>query len=249
MYLSDRAPLPINYNPQIALNDTAATAAWPQAVKASVLVAGALRVARSLRDHVLLPDIFHTKPEQSDTARFYNLIRWVPSSLSFYGAYMMGGAPAPKPSSSSRAHLTPASWTAYPLDMSQYARLFASTRIPSRGKDVLQSWPDARHITVLRCARAFARLRDYHAGLTPKPPVAIGAVTCTSWTCSMRTAPHCPRAISSPACASSWTTAPRPTRSPLAYAREERRRGHGFLSHTHSLSLSLCVCVCVSHRP
>ena len=46
---------------------------------------------RSVRDEVLLPDIFHTKPEKSDTARFYNLIRFVPSSLSFYGAYFMGG--------------------------------------------------------------------------------------------------------------------------------------------------------------
>jgi len=38
MYLSDRVPLPINYNPQISLNDTEATAKWSQAVKASVLV-------------------------------------------------------------------------------------------------------------------------------------------------------------------------------------------------------------------
>ena len=45
-------------------------------------------------------------------------------------------------------------WTgngsAYPLDMSQYARLFASTRIPVKGKDELQSWPESRHIIVLR---------------------------------------------------------------------------------------------------
>ena len=92
MYLADRAPLPINYSPQISLNDNDVTSKWSQSVKASVLVAGALKFGRSLRDEVLLPDIFHTKPDQSDTARFYNLIRFVPSSLSFYGAYMMGGA-------------------------------------------------------------------------------------------------------------------------------------------------------------
>lgn len=55
----------------------------------------ALKFQRSLRDEVLLPDIFHTKPEKSDTPTFYNLIRFVPSSLSFYGAYLMGGAARP----------------------------------------------------------------------------------------------------------------------------------------------------------
>ena len=46
---------------------------------------------------------------------------------------------------------------AYPLDMSQYSRLFASTRIPAKGKDVLQSWPEARHIIVLRYGRVWHR--------------------------------------------------------------------------------------------
>ena len=91
MYLADRVPLPINYNPQISLNDTEASAKWSQPVKASVLVSAATKFLRSLKDEVLQPDIFHTKPEKSDTARFNNLIRFVPSSLSFYGAYMMGG--------------------------------------------------------------------------------------------------------------------------------------------------------------
>jgi len=55
------------------------------------MLTAALKFQRSLRDEVLLPDIFHTKPEKSDTPTFYNLIRFVPSSLSFYGAYLMGG--------------------------------------------------------------------------------------------------------------------------------------------------------------
>jgi len=50
--------------------------------------------------------------------------------------------------------------------MSQYKRLFASTRIPTKGKDVLESWPDARHIIVLRYAAVRSRAQVAAALLT-----------------------------------------------------------------------------------
>ena len=45
---------------------------------------------------------------------------------------------------------------AYPLDMSQYSRLFRSTRIPRVLKDELVTHVDSRHIMVQRGAEFFA---------------------------------------------------------------------------------------------
>ena len=60
--------------------------------------------------------------------------RFLPSSLSWYGAYL---------------------FKAFPLDMSQYNRLFNSTRVPMKIKDELHSYPDDRHIAVLRNGHFF----------------------------------------------------------------------------------------------
>ena len=78
---------------------------------------------------MLYPDIFHTKPEKSKTATFDRVVRMLPEAVSFYGAYFYG---------------------AYPLDMSQYARLFGSARIPKKGGDVLKTNPSSEHVLVLR---------------------------------------------------------------------------------------------------
>jgi carnitine O-palmitoyltransferase 2 len=52
----------------------------------------------------------------------------VPSSLSWYGAYLA---------------------KAFPLDMSQYDRMLGSTRIPQPGRDKLVTYEDSRHILVI----------------------------------------------------------------------------------------------------
>lgn len=57
------------------------------------------------------------------------LYRLIPSSLSWYVAYL---------------------WKAFPLDMSQYSRLLCSTRIPRRGCDELVSHPGHSHVVVMR---------------------------------------------------------------------------------------------------
>ena len=67
------------------------------------------RFMNSLRANKLKPEIFHINPDKSDTVLFQRLMKIIPESFSFYGAYM---------------------FNAYPLDMSQYFRLFNSTRIP-----------------------------------------------------------------------------------------------------------------------
>lgn len=113
-----------------------------------------MKFKNSLDDQVLEPEIFHLNPKKSNTERFKKLIRlddgnltiflqstlqfivfyqlflqrYVPSSLSWYGAYLV---------------------KAFPLDMSQYDRLLASTRIPLLTKDKLVTYEDSRHILVL----------------------------------------------------------------------------------------------------
>ena len=55
--------------------------------------------------------------------------RFVPRQLSWYGAFLV---------------------KAFPLDMSQYARLFNSTRIPELKKDRLATYESGRHMLVMR---------------------------------------------------------------------------------------------------
>ncbi|KAK6308785.1 hypothetical protein J4Q44_G00202480 [Coregonus suidteri] len=100
-----------------------------QLVRATHMVASAVRFMKTLRAGLLEPEVFHLNPAKSDTHGFKKLIRWVPSSLSWYGAFMVN---------------------AYPLDMSQYFRLFNATRIPKQGKDELFTDPKGRHLLVMR---------------------------------------------------------------------------------------------------
>ena len=55
--------------------------------------------------------------------------RFVPSKLSWYGAFLV---------------------KAFPLDMSQYSKLFCSTRIPEAKKDRLATFEGARHVVVMK---------------------------------------------------------------------------------------------------
>ena len=54
-----------------------------------------------------MADIYHMKPEKTKTDAFARKMRLLPKMVSWYGAYF---------------------YEAYPLDMSQYGRLFQSTR-------------------------------------------------------------------------------------------------------------------------
>ncbi|KAG1691644.1 hypothetical protein DVH05_026807 [Phytophthora capsici] len=129
MYLNDRQPLPINYNPQIKLKMDPVPAKNSQSQRAASLIASTVRVHRTLRDKKLEPDIFHTKPDTTKTKAFQYFCKFLPESVSFYGAAAMG---------------------AYPLDMSQYKNLFSSTRLPKMGQDELKISPGSKHVVVQR---------------------------------------------------------------------------------------------------
>ncbi|KAM5149093.1 carnitine O-palmitoyltransferase 2, mitochondrial [Mantella aurantiaca] len=129
MYLCARDPLVLNFNPFMSFTPDPKPEFNDQLVRATNMTVSAMRFLKTIRAGNLEPEIFHLNPAKSDTQRFRKLIRLVPPSLSWYGAYMVN---------------------AYPLDMSQYFRLLNSTRIPKLNKDELVSDEKGRHLLVLR---------------------------------------------------------------------------------------------------
>lgn len=127
MYLRDRKPLPLNYNPILVLHNDPNPDMNNQLVKATNLIVSSLRFYKSLEANILEPEVFHLNPKKNNTPRFRSICSILPEALSWYGAYM---------------------FNAYPLDMSQYSSLFKSTRLPETDKDRLISKPHSSHITV-----------------------------------------------------------------------------------------------------
>ncbi|KAF7657165.1 hypothetical protein LDENG_00030900 [Lucifuga dentata] len=129
MYLSARDSVVLNFNPFMSFNPDPKIEYNDQLLRATNMVCSAVRFMKTLRAGLLEPEVFHLNPAKSNTDTFKKLIRWVPPSLSWYGAYMVN---------------------AYPLDMSQYFHLFNSTRIPKHGRDELFTDDTGRHLLVMR---------------------------------------------------------------------------------------------------
>lgn len=125
-YLRDRVSLPINYNPVLVMQKDQRPDYNDQLVRTTNLVISSLRFYKSLKANILEPEVFHLNPKKSDTEQFRRVCSLLPSSLSWYGAYL---------------------YKAYPLDMSQYPNLFNTTRIPETDKDRLFHQP-SKHITI-----------------------------------------------------------------------------------------------------
>ncbi|RMZ94593.1 carnitine O-palmitoyltransferase mitochondrial, partial [Brachionus plicatilis] len=128
MYLSARESIVLNYNPFITFAVDPNPQQMDQAIRASNFLISSARFMNSLRNGKLKPEIFHLNPKKSDTVMFERLMRLLPESVSFYGAF---------------------AFNAYPLDMSQYFRLFNSTRIPRQNKDELLTDSSKNHMLVL----------------------------------------------------------------------------------------------------
>ncbi|XP_075472465.1 carnitine O-palmitoyltransferase 2, mitochondrial [Ascaphus truei] len=129
MYLCSRDPVVLNSNPFMSFTPDPKPEYNDQLIRATNMTVSAIRFMKTIRAGYLEPEVFHLNPAKSDTLAFKRLIRLVPSSLSWYGAYMVN---------------------AYPLDMSQYFRLFNSTRLPKPNRDELATDEKGRHLLVLR---------------------------------------------------------------------------------------------------
>lgn len=127
MYLSDRAPLPLNYNPFLSFRPDEREGFNDPVIRASNLVISSIRFMRSLRENVLEPEVFHLNPAKSDTEKFRKVVKLVPNFIATYVAY---------------------AFKAFPLDMSQYQGLFEATRIPEVGKDRIQRSSNSKHLVV-----------------------------------------------------------------------------------------------------
>jgi len=132
MYLKYRDSIVLNHNPFILTTDDPNTT--DQLTRATKLIHASLRFKKSLDAGNLEPDVYHLNPKKSDNDRFRSLCRWTPSSLSWYMAYFN---------------------KAFPLDMSQYGRLFNSTRVPAPVKDELRTNTKGRHVLVIRNGNIF----------------------------------------------------------------------------------------------
>lgn len=147
MYLRSRLPLPLNFNPFLALKNDPRPEYNDQLTRATNLVVSSLRFMRSLRENVLEPMVYHLNPEKSDTKAYRRVMRMLPRSVAWYGSYLYG---------------------AFPLDMSQFQNLFCSTRIPRPDRDVLYRDPEARHLLVIRNGHCYAvRVLDSGGKLLP----------------------------------------------------------------------------------
>ncbi|XP_063860415.1 carnitine O-palmitoyltransferase 2, mitochondrial-like isoform X5 [Scylla paramamosain] len=129
MYLSDRVPVVLNYNPFLAFHPEERPGLSDPVIRVTNTLVSSLRFMRSLRDSVLEPVVYHLNPAKSDTPMFRKIVRWTPSAISSYAAYAQ---------------------KAFPLDMSQFGNMFNSTRIPKLGKDVLRTYPKARHMLIMK---------------------------------------------------------------------------------------------------
>uniref|UniRef100_A0A182P8A9 Choline/carnitine acyltransferase domain-containing protein n=1 Tax=Anopheles epiroticus TaxID=199890 RepID=A0A182P8A9_9DIPT len=135
MYLRDRAPLPLNYNPLMMMNPDPRPEFNDQLLRTTNLVISSLRFMKSLRAKILEPEVFHMNPAKSDTPMFRTVTSLMPSFISTYVAY---------------------TFKAFPLDMSQYQGLFGGTRIPELGKDRIYRSDSSRHVVVMRKGNMYA---------------------------------------------------------------------------------------------
>lgn len=135
MYLKDRAPLPLNYNPLLAMKNDTRPQYQHQLVKAANIIITSLRFWRSLQAGLLEPEVFHMNPKKSDTESYRRWMRLTPSLVATYASY---------------------AFKAFPLDMVQYERLFGTSRIPDTDKDYLVQSPNSKHIMIMRRGNIYA---------------------------------------------------------------------------------------------
>ncbi|KNC46067.1 carnitine palmitoyltransferase II [Thecamonas trahens ATCC 50062] len=149
MYLESRAGLMIHMNPQLTLKPD--TRGLDQAERAASLMVSAGRFYRTLRDGHLKPDVFPLSSLGS---------AWWMKALAAIGktpVYETLLALAPRSIASKLA----LGGGLVPLDMSQYAHLFGTTRLPRKDKDELvcalkPGAPEPKHVSVQWGHRFFA---------------------------------------------------------------------------------------------
>jgi carnitine O-palmitoyltransferase 2 len=138
LYLRDRTPLPINYNPSLI---TRMDPDKPDGIlRAAFWIASSLRWYKKYRDGTLKPEVFFfCKPDHYCRQDwFQRAVGFMPRSLA------------------AKAMMFGSQFMAFPLDMSQYVSLFNSTRIPQQTVDSIKRSGFTQHIVVNHRSHQFA---------------------------------------------------------------------------------------------
>ncbi|KAF6216188.1 hypothetical protein GE061_000528 [Apolygus lucorum] len=151
MYLNDRRPLPINYNPFLVFISDPKKEYNSQLIRSTNLVVSSLRFLKSLNANLIEPEVYHLDPKKSDTKFFRTVTGALPSSISWYGAYL---------------------FKAFPLDMSQYRHLFNTSRIPKKDSDELFHVDQTNYITVMQRGKFYkVRVLDDNGNIIDSPTI------------------------------------------------------------------------------
>jgi carnitine O-palmitoyltransferase 2 len=151
MYLKSRLPLILNFNFFLVFTDDQKQ--LKPVARITNYIISSVRFMNTLRSNCLDPEVYHLNPKKTNTDQFRKYLRFVPKSFSFYGAVIQ---------------------KAFPLDMSQYTRLFNSTRIPKSNCDILQTNIDnIRHIIVIKRGHYYkVNVLDNNGQLLPAEKIA-----------------------------------------------------------------------------
>ncbi|CAF0820364.1 unnamed protein product [Adineta steineri] len=151
MYLKSRLPLILNFNFFLVFTDDQQQ--LKPAARITNYIISSVRFMNTLRSNFLDPEVYHLNPKKSNTDQFRKYLRYVPKRFAFYGAVIQ---------------------KAFPLDMSQYNRLFNSTRIPRTDCDILQTNLDKiRHIIVIKRGHYYkVNVLDNNGDLLPAEQIA-----------------------------------------------------------------------------
>ncbi|XP_033644722.1 carnitine O-palmitoyltransferase 2, mitochondrial-like [Asterias rubens] len=134
MYLTYRASVVLNSNPVTLISDDSRPAYMQQILRATNITVSVLRFLKTLREGKLVPDVIHKNPAVTDTEEFWRSV----GSMSAHEAYR---------------HTVKSN--AYPLDMSQFQRIFNATRIPQPIRDELFCDVTQRHVLVMCRGRMY----------------------------------------------------------------------------------------------
>jgi len=151
MYLKSRLPLILNFNFFLAFTDDQQQ--LKPAARITNYIISSVRFMKTLRANWLDPEVYHLNPKKTNTDRFRKYLRYVPKRVAFYGAALQ---------------------SAYPLDMSQYSRLFHSTRIPKADCDILETYMEnSRHIIAIKRGHYYkVNVLDKNGELLPAEQIA-----------------------------------------------------------------------------
>ncbi|XP_071784291.1 carnitine O-palmitoyltransferase 2, mitochondrial-like [Asterias amurensis] len=134
MYLKARESIVLSANPFITYNSDPKPENMDQLIRATNMIVSAAKLMKTLRANKLEPELFHLNPKKTELDSFKRMASRMPKSIASYYAILN---------------------KAFPLDMSQYFRLFNSSRIPLPVRDDFVTDPSARHVLVVRNGHFF----------------------------------------------------------------------------------------------